>query len=65
MMARDNIIGERGFKMLVPYPYNIIRLFKSLQRKVFKIDEQLGDNKFYYSNLQPDLAVAAAIAILK
>ncbi len=57
MMARDNIIGERGFKKLVPYPYNIVGF---LRAEGAKIDEQLGDNKFYYSNLQPDLAVAAA-----
>ena len=58
MMARANIIGERGFKMVVPWPYTIISF---LRAEGAKIDEQLGDNKFYYSNLQPDLAVAAAI----
>ena len=59
MMARDNIIGERGFKYVVPWPHTIISF---LRAEGAKIDEQLGDNKFYYSNLQPDLAAAAAIA---
>ena len=57
MMARDNKIGEGKYMETVPFTESITSFIKRMSKK----KELLGDNKFYYSNLQPDLAIAVIV----
>ena len=57
MMARDNKIREGNYMETVPFPDSIATFIKRRP----KANEPLGDDKFYYSNLQPDLATAVVV----
>tara|TARA_A100001035_G_scaffold135779_1_gene106878 strand:+ start:228 stop:1337 length:1110 start_codon:yes stop_codon:yes gene_type:complete len=57
MMARDNKIREGNYMEKVPFPDSIVTFIKRRP----KANEPHGDNKFYYSNPQPDLATAVVV----